>query len=117
MTGSIDAHSLSAGHLQPECLGLVIEELFEVNPKWYTVGLMLGLHYSTLDTIKHLYNEEDYFREMLKSWFKHAQDCSWQALVRALTTSAVGEYALARKLERKYLHYGKLIQSENIKPF
>jgi len=100
---------LILGNLTPESLALVIEELFEASPKWYDTGLMLGLSYSILDNIKHQNEERDCFREMLKAWFKHAQDCSWKALVGALNTSLVGEQGLGGRLEKKYISTGKSI--------
>lgn len=98
---------MSLGQLLPEKLGLVIEELFEVSIKWYTMGLMLGLSYSTLDNIKHVHEEQDCFREMLKAWFRRDQSCTWQALVSALQASAIGEHGIANKLEKKFLSVGK----------
>ena len=96
-------------------LGDVLEELYEVNIKWYNMGLRLGLQSSCLDRIRvaSTHDPADCFREMLKEWFKHCrQECSWLALVLALRSSAVGESSLARRMEKKYCNGSKQLNKD-----
>ena len=84
---------------------VVMEELADVNVKWYNIGLGLGLSCNTLDAIKDQYqnNHSDCLRETLKMWLKADLSATqWTEVVKTLRTKTVGEGKLARYLEQKY---------------
>ena len=88
-----------------DCLGQVLEELYDANCRWYSIGLQLQIKTACLDRIKENCSRDtsECFREMLKEWLKTSEDCEWAILVAALRTRSVREYSLAKRLERKYV--------------
>ena len=81
-----------------------MEELANVRPKWYDIGLGLGLDVGTLDGIKtDQRNISDCLREALKTWLKtYLPPPTWSKVVEALGTKTVNEMRLAAYLEQKY---------------
>lgn len=87
-----------------------MEELYDVNTKWYTIGLRLQLTPACLGRIKESCSKDpaECFREMLKKWLECFEDCSWSVLIAALRSKSVGEYSLAKRIEEKaHNHTGK----------
>ena len=83
-------------------LGLLLEELRDVQTKWYNLGLQLNLTVSTQDRIKTQFtNPRDQLLEMLKTWLSSGYQ-SWEMLTNALRSRNVGENQLADDLEAKY---------------
>lgn len=94
------------GYLSLDSLGEILEELYDVNSKWYNVGLRLKLKASALDKIKSYSSDSvECLREMLKEWLISCEDCTWQVLIGSLRSRSVGEYALAKRLEEKSSHH------------
>ena len=85
-------------------LGQVLEELHNVSPRWYKIGLQLKLSPDTMDKIKGEESDSnDQLLEMLKVWLKNVEPTpTWEALVQALRTRSVGRDKEANRLEEKY---------------
>ena len=84
-----------------------MEQLHPVRPKWYEIGLQLGLPSGDLDTIRD--NDSDAQcrnREMLKLWLANAECPTLEALSRALRTKAVGESRLGFSILNTQLEAG-----------
>ena len=81
----------------------MLEAIFTATPRWYNLGLRLGLKASLLDTISTKWQGDPAacLREMLKEWLKQGSK-TWQLLVKALSSTAVGERALANTLKAKH---------------
>ena len=78
--------------------------------KWFNLGLVLRLHYDTLDKIRRNNRDhvDDCMTEMLVAWLRRRDDVTnygmpcWQTLVRALLEPVVGEAGLARSIALVY---------------
>ena len=82
-------------------LGLLLEELLDVNRKWCNLGLQLIVDRETLETIRGQFSDpRDQLLETLKAWLTTSDNTSWKTLADALKT--MGESRLAGSLERKY---------------
>jgi len=82
----------------------VLEELYDANCSWYSIGLQLGLKTACLDKIKNCSRDtSECFREMLKEWLKSNEECEWVILIAALRAKSVGEYSMAKSLEQKHI--------------
>ena len=89
--------------LKQNDLGLLLEELLDVQTKWYNLGLLLNLKVSTQDRIKTEFTDpRDQLLEMLKTWLSAGYNYSWKTLIDALRNRNVGESQLADDLEAKY---------------
>ena len=82
-------------------LSELLQELTEVAPSWFTVGVFLNVAHYKLEIIKRDNRDQciECLREMLATWLKGA-DASPAALVQAL--GSAGMSALARKVAVKY---------------
>ena len=83
----------------------VQDELFDVNHKWYDIGLRLGVDYGTLESIKHQYPQDmsTSMREMLARWLKRIDPlATWETLATVLQSRIIGEATLAQQLKSKY---------------
>ena len=84
-------------------LGLLLEELLDVQTKWYNLGLQLNFTVSTQDRIETQFTDpRDRLLEMLKTWLNSGYNPSWKTLTDALRSRNVGESQLAGLLEAKY---------------
>ena len=84
-------------------LGLLLEELLDVQTKWYNLGLQLNLTVSTQDRIKTQFSDpREQLLEMLETWLSTGYSRSWKTLLDALRSRNVGESQLADHLEAKY---------------
>ena len=96
-------HDLPGNVLTLDDLGLLLEELLVVGPKWYHLGLQLGVRTGTLDDIQAQFHSFiDQLLEMLKTWLTTSDNPSWKTLTRALRSRIVGASQLADILERTY---------------
>ncbi len=80
-------------------LGDIYSRTFEARTKWFNIGLQLGVPKHTLDSIStntHLYNDEDYYREMLKCWMKEGS-AKMSDLVEVLEGPTVLMFDVAKK--------------------
>ena len=77
--------------------------------QWFSLGVVLGLHYSTLEKIKIEEREkvDDYRRQMLVTWLQQNDDVieralpTWKTLASAL--SDIEEQAIADKILKTYV--------------
>ena len=85
-------------------LDQVFEELHDVSPQWYKIGLQLKLSPDTMDKIKgEERDSNDQLIEMLKVWLKRVEPKpTWEALVQALRSRSVGREQEAVTVESKY---------------
>ena len=84
-------------------LGCVLEEVLDVSPHWYTLGLQLQMRISTMDSIRiQFQNPRDQLLEMLKVWLTTSDNPSWKTLTDALRSRIVGATQLANVLATKY---------------
>ncbi|CAI8017422.1 Probable serine/threonine-protein kinase kinX, partial [Geodia barretti] len=81
----------------------LVEELFGVKKKWYSIGLQLNISDGTLDSIdaECKDNHTVALRRMLQEWRKQ-EETSWAAVVKVLQSQSVGEYTLAKNLKGRY---------------
>ena len=82
-----------------------LRELKEVIHEWYELGLILGLEYSTLETIKaNNQTVKDCKRTMVASWLQKKDNSSpsWQALVTALRDPLVNRPDIANLIEQNH---------------
>lgn len=86
-------------------LPLVLNELFSARPKWYFIGLQLGLEISTLDSIRTEFQEnvDKCFCQILIVWLQSSsKDKTWSRLVDVLNQQCVECGNLASKIEEKF---------------
>ena len=85
---------LSFTVLCPDDVRWLVEKLYPVQPKWYELGLQLGIPLGRLDVIKKDNPETSTaFIEMLKQWLA-GKEPSLEKLSGALQTKSVGQDGL-----------------------
>ena len=70
-------------------------------PNWFKLGLALGLHKPTLDTIETNYRPSRYLTECLTNWLNRADSVgspSWDTLADGLYK--INDNAVAKKLTK-----------------
>ena len=79
------------------------EALFDIRTRWFSLGLQLGIHPGTLNTIEHQYQRDPdkCLLKLLIEWLKSGE-ASWEKLISALTNKTLGETNIAGKLEEKH---------------
>ena len=73
-----------------------------VYPKWYHIGIQMGLQPATLDGIelKHPADVQRRCGEVFKEWIcRSEQNPTWMTLIEILRGESVGERKLANELE------------------
>ena len=84
----------------------IFSDIFDTAPKWYNLGLALGLVSDELNKIKiaHRDNPDECLREMLTLWLskRRSPKPTREALISALRERTVGEDAFADELEQNY---------------
>ena len=84
-------------------LGLLLEELQDVDTQWYNLGLQLKVRPETLHTIKgQFFDHINRLLELLKVWLTTSNNTSWKTITDALRSPILGEHSLAANLESKY---------------
>jgi myosin heavy subunit len=86
-------------------LMLVRKELYEAAPKWYDLGLVLGLDNTTLKKIRKDENDtNDCFRETIAAWLESSSEApkTWSTLADALKAKTVGLGHLATEIEKDH---------------
>ena len=79
------------------------EALHDARAKWEFIGLGLGVDKNELENIGETYSKNDKkLLEMLKIWLNAGDDTTWNTIVQALKTKAVGRNNLAIEIEKKY---------------
>ena len=90
--------------LVPANLPKVRNLIWDASPKWYDLGLELGVREVTLRIIKKSCDGEvgSCFTEMLSTWLKMVDPRpSWEGLIEALEQPAVGYADLAETVRAK----------------
>ena len=84
-------------------LGRVLEEVLDVSPHWYPLGVQLQVRISMLDNIQAQFPDpKRQLLEMLKVWLTTSDNTNWKSLIDALASRSVGASQLASVLERKH---------------
>ena len=104
---------LPGNKLTLDDLGLLLDELLNVQTKWYYLGLQLKVRVEILDRIREQFSDpRDQLQEMLKTWLTTSDSTSWKSLTDALRSRSVGASQLANDLEAKgrpkHMHKSKL---------
>ena len=87
--------------LKEEDLSDVQDELWEARSKWYNIGLCLGIPPSDLDVIeKDGRDTATCFRNMLLKWLREGKNCTWEALIKALSSPSVGHTTVANSIQQ-----------------
>ncbi|XP_064405398.1 uncharacterized protein LOC135350515 [Halichondria panicea] len=91
-------------------------ELYEVSPKWYNLGLALGLDKSTLNIIKHNNKDEcgTCLREALEQRYDQNTKLTWAEIDKALRKPTVQMITLADKIQEKI--YTKSLSTSSSQP-
>lgn len=100
-------------------LQTVLNEVFDVRAKWYTVGLELKMNAGNLEAIKIKCRDDpdECFRELLSTWLKQVYPKpTWTALANALESRTVGNEQLAEVVRQNHLpmHAKISISTESI---
>ena len=97
---------LTLERLSVSDLADVQRKLYEVNTRWYNLGLELGLKAPILDRIgtKHRGDPSLCFSDTLKEWLKGVDPSpTWEAVVKALKSPTVRHHWLAEKIQAELL--------------
>lgn len=109
---SINNIFLCAVDLTPANLFELQALTYDARPKWFNLGLALGINSTKLKTIEIDHREVDpCFREMLSTWLTMSgPQRSWQRLFTALRQPTVGFKDLVESIEDKF---GIAVESES----
>ena len=89
--------------MKEEDLSDVQDELWDARIKWYNIGLRLGILAPDLDVIENDGGDtEAWFRNMLRKWLRQGKNCTWEALIKALSSPSVGQTMLAKRMQQKW---------------
>lgn len=85
----------------------VLEKIAGARPKWYNIGLALGLEPSDLDCLRKEYREnvDDCFTQMIIAWInssKNTKPKNWSTIATALKHKMVGYGELAAAIEEEF---------------
>ena len=80
----------------------LVNELHEVFPKWFTLGLNLGVSYPRLQEIETNYSKDQSrcVIEILAEWLKENSTASRSDLARALRAPAIGHKNVAARIDQ-----------------
>ena len=91
--------SIPTAPAKPSLKDLTTELASVVN--WYDLGLNLGIKSSQLKVIEGDYHDQKRRKsEMLDCWLRIGENCSWEAIAKAL--SQIGEQEVANEIRKKY---------------
>ena len=80
---------------------MLLNELHEVFPKWFMLGLNLGVPYTQLKQFETTHNKDcpRCMVDMLEAWLRIGSNCSRSQLAAALRAPAVGHNDVAIRIE------------------
>ena len=86
-------------------VNLLYQKLFSVRAKWYSVGLNLDLHPSTLDAIeqKHRGDTDRCMATVLEKWLAKKPDGTWDNVLDMLESPSLNQKALAKELRQQFI--------------
>ena len=78
---------------------------FDARIKWRNILLILDVPSATIDSIGKEWsnNPNDCYREGLKEWLNAEGEKSWKDMVEALSSPIVGEFHIAKTIEKDHL--------------
>ena len=78
--------------LKPSDLGNIVEQLWDVRSRWFSLGLQLQFNYGDLEAIKKDKREcSECFTELLNKWLKVSNPApTWKSMINALNSRSVG---------------------------
>ena len=82
----------------------LVNELIQVQTKWYAIGLQIGIESHRLKAIKQESSGLERLSEVIERWLRENTEVpvSWKSVVKALKAPSVGEKGLADQLHKKY---------------
>ena len=90
--------------LKVKDLSVVQNKLWDARSKWRYIGLDLGILASDLEVIKKDGDDTDEkFHSMLLKWLCEGKNCTWEALIKALSSPSVGQTTLARSIQQNLM--------------
>ena len=98
---------LTIDQLTIEDLKTVKKAVWSARTKWKDIGLELGIIQTDLDAIEAVHRSDigRCLTEMLARWLKEVNPPpTWSALIAALQDPTIEEGALAKQVEREYVH-------------
>ena len=101
-------------------LRAVLSALWDARPKWYNIGLELGLTVEDLDIIAetNLKDADKCLTEILAQWLRQANPLpTWSIVVKALRSQIVNLTQLASKIENESLDPATTPTYRNIREF
>lgn len=75
----------------------MLDALWAARVKWYYIGARFKLKASDLDTIDMETEVDVKFRKMVSMWLKSGRNCTWKAVVEALSHHTVDMLKVARE--------------------
>lgn len=95
----------------------LVEELFDVKKKWYSIGLQLKVPDAKLDEIEHTCKDDlaRALRLVLQEWRNQiGPRPTWAGVVKALRTRTVNEQDLAANLEDRFASTARQATSQQL---
>ena len=84
-------------------LALVLSEVYDLQPKWYELGLQLSVPVEELEAISKRYHDPSTcLQYALMRWLKTG-NATWSALCEALCSRIISHEKLADEIRYKYL--------------
>ena len=82
----------------------VLSALWVARERWFFIGTQLRLKVADLTAIKHESgpNLENKLVNMILSWLRSGENCTWRALIEALKHQTVNFPVLAKEIETKF---------------
>ena len=87
-------------------LGTVQAALWDARPKWYNIGIQLGIDVTDLDVIRdrNMKNADECITEMIVNWLRKASHPpTWNSIVKALQSPTVNLMQMAETIEQSDL--------------
>ena len=76
----------------------MLDALWAARTKWYNIGVRFRIRITDLDTIDmETADVEVKLRKMLSMWLKSGGDCTWKAVVEALSHHTVDMLKVAKE--------------------
>ena len=97
------SYYFDVGDLVLEDLQEVFDIVYDVQSKWYSIGVELRIETSVLDAIKVEFNgvPEECLFQMLRHWLKQLPLPTMREMIQALGSEPIGEKHLSLSLRRK----------------
>ena len=94
---SLKTFAMQGSQLTEDDYSEVLDALWAARAKWYYIGACFKLKPSDLDTIDMEAEVEVKFRKMVSMWLKSGRNCTWKAVVEALSHHTVDMLKVAKE--------------------